>query len=244
MVYKTDVTLPIVALAVIGSQSAIAEPRSELSSAENPCEHPNIIGVSKTLFNLKAPEDEDSPAIGDITRTENEVFGPDGRRLRVEWRDADGAVSLAFMELYDDSDLPYGAFYVESGELNPNLEKFEWSKDDRVKTITYSKPDGEITGRSKVFLDADRREIERRYGLKDDDTFSSSDTIQYLGKNEVSYTWSRADGSRSSTVVYDIQETDTFGNWTRREVSRNGVETQREVRTLTYSSSVCAQNMK
>ncbi|MEM1036477.1 MAG: hypothetical protein AAGI14_06915 [Pseudomonadota bacterium] len=239
-----NLTLPLVALAIIGSQSAVAESKPDRSSAENPCEHPNIVGVSKTLFNLKAPEDKDSPAIGDITRTENEVFGPDGRRLRVEWRDADGAVSLAFMELYDDTDLPYGAFYVESGEINPNLEKFEWSENGKVKTITYSQPEGEITGRSKVFLDAEGREIERRYGLKEDDTFSSSDTIEYLGKNEVSYTWSRADGSRSSKVVYDIQETDSFGNWTRRKVSRNGIETQREVRTLTYSSSVCAQNMK
>ncbi|MEO1642101.1 MAG: hypothetical protein AAFR74_02110 [Pseudomonadota bacterium] len=228
---------------LLGSQIGFAEPLAQ-STTEASCEAPRIVGSSKTLFNLKAPEDEDSPAIGEITRTENEVFGPDGRRLRVEWRDADGSVTLAFMELYDNDDLPYGAFYVESGELNPNLEKFDWSDNGTIKTITYSRPSGEITGRSKVFLDADRREIERLYGLKDDDTFSSSDRIEYLGKNEVSYTWSRADGSRSSTVIYDIEETDSFGNWTRRKVSRNGVETQREARTLTYSSSACQQDMK
>lgn len=244
MAYKSYITLPLVACVLIGSQSSTAEPKSESSANQNSCEAPRIIGSSKTLFNLKAPEYEDSPAVGDITRTETEVYGPYGRRLRVEWRDANGRVSLAFMELYDDDDLPYGAFYVETGELNPNLEKFEWSEHGTVKTITYSQPDGKITGRNRVFLDDQKREVERRYGLKDDDSFSSSDTITYVDKNEVKYVWSRSDGSRSSTVVYEIEDMDVYGNWTQRKVRRNGIETLREVRTLTYSSQPCMTNMK
>ncbi|MEM7493996.1 MAG: hypothetical protein AAF296_11480 [Pseudomonadota bacterium] len=244
MTYKTYIALPIVALTLIGSQSSIAEPKPESSASQNTCEAPRIFGSSKTLFNLKAPEDEESPAVGDITRTENEVFGPDGRRLRVEWRDANGRVSLAFMELYDNDDLPYGAFYVETGELNPTLEKFEWSENGTVKTITYSQPDGEITGRSRVFLDDRRREVERRYGLKDDGSFSSSDIVTYAGNNEVKYIWSRSDGSRSSAFVYEIEDLDVYGNWTQRKVRRNGIETLREIRTLTYSSPPCATNMK
>ncbi|MEM1270391.1 MAG: hypothetical protein AAGI08_10120, partial [Bacteroidota bacterium] len=69
--------------------------------------------ITKRVFNLAPSAEEGAAPVGALQRTEYETYGPDGRRLRVEWRAPGGAVSLAFMELYGDTDRPFGAVYFE-----------------------------------------------------------------------------------------------------------------------------------
>lgn len=220
----------IAALLPLSIQAATDAPRQ--------CTSPAIVGTSKAIYNLKPPSKPESPAIGDLTRTEAESYDAQGRRQRVEWIDPQGDVILAFVEFYQKERRPYGALYVEEGELTPTLEAFTWSADGRVKTVEYRTARGEVTGSARYFYDDQDREIKRQYGVNGD-AFSSSDTVSWDGPNEVGYVWEKADGSARSVVSYTIEKIDQYGNWTQRSAQRDGAPTIREVRALTYGSPGC-----
>lgn len=208
------------------------------TNAPGQCASPSIVGTSKAIYNLKPPAKPGSPAIGDLTRTEAESYDAQGRRQRVEWIDPQGDVILAFVEFYQKERRPYGALYVEEGELTPTLEAFTWSADGRVKTVEYRKANGEVTGSARYFYDAQEREIKRQYGVQGD-AFSSSDTVTWEGPNEIGYVWEKADGSVRSVVSYTIEKVDEYGNWIQRSAKRDGAPTMREVRALTYGAPSC-----
>ena len=199
----------------------------------------------KRVYTLAPPTDDGDPAVGALRRTEIETYGTDGRRLRVEWRDPDGAVTLAFMELYDGSgsvgsDRPFGAVYFEGADLDPNLERNEYRPGDApgtlVKRVTYSGADGATTSVNEFVLDADGRELERRYGNADG-VFRGTETISYDGTNQTGYVYESADGSRRAAYVYRVETVDHRGNWTSRAVERDGEPRLLETREIEYAQN-------
>ncbi|MGB3543756.1 hypothetical protein [Rubrivirga sp.] len=192
----------------------------------------------KRVYNLAPPIEADDLRVGALRRTEVETYGTDGRRLRVDWRDPDGTVTLAFMELYGGSDHPFGAVYFEGDDLDPNLERNAYRSGDApgttVKRVTYSGADGVATSVNEFVLDADGRELERRYGNAEG-AFRGSDTITYDGANQTGYVYESADGSRRSAYVYRVETTDARGNWTSRTVERNGEPRLFETRDIEYA---------
>lgn len=191
----------------------------------------------KRVYNLVPPTESDDPPVGALRRTELETFGLDGRRLRVEWRDPAGVVTLAFMELYADASRPHGAVYFEEDDLTPTLERNEYragsSPGTTVKRVTYSGADGVVTGVNEFVLSADGRELERRYGNADGQV-RGSDHITYEGVNQTGYVYESADGARRSEYLYRIQSVDARGHWTSRTVERNGEPRLFETRTIEY----------
>lgn len=201
-----------------------------------------VSGASETVkrvYNLVPPTESDDLAVGALRRTEYETYGADGRRLRVEWREPDGAVSLAFMELYGASDRSYGAVYFEGSDLDPNLERNAYRPGEvagtTVKRVTYFGADGVTTGINEFVLDADGRELERRYGNAEGE-FRGSDVITYDGANQTGYVYASSDGSRRSEYVYRVETVDDRGNWTSRTVERNGEPRLFETRQITYAA--------
>ncbi|MEM6784854.1 MAG: hypothetical protein AAF624_14110 [Bacteroidota bacterium] len=197
---------------------------------------PGASATVKYVYNLSAPvEDSDTP-VGALQRTEYETYGPDGRRLRVEWRAPDGSVSLAFMELYGASDQPYGAVYFTGADLDPTLERFEYRSAEGgrvVKRVTYINAAGEVTGLNEFVADADGREVERRYGVSEDGV-RATDTVAYEGANAAGYVYERADGSRRIENVFRNETIDERGNWTSRTLVRDGSPRLFETREITY----------
>lgn len=191
----------------------------------------------KRVYNLVPPAEADDLPVGALRRMEYETYGTDGRRLRVEWHDPDGTVALAFMELYDDSDQPFGAVYFEGADLDPNLERIAYRPGEvpgtTVKRVTYSGADGETTSINEFVLDTDGRELERRYGDAEG-TFRGSDTVTYDGPNQTGYVYESTDGSRRSEYVYRVETVDGRGNWTSRTVERNGEPRLLETREIEY----------
>ena len=230
--------MPLIQAAAIAATLAFQTGASQTGDRPDRCTSPQIIGTAKALYNLRPPAMEADRPIGALIRTETESFGTDARRQRVEWIAPDGGLLLSFVEFYDGSDKPYGALYVEEGELEPTLEAFTWSANDSVKTVEYRKATGEVTSRARYIYDEQGREIERQYGL-DGDSFSSRDTVSWEGKNETGYTWSKVDGTASISYRYTVEKVDGYGNWTQRKVSREGVDTMREIRSLSYDLKGC-----
>lgn len=191
----------------------------------------------KHVYNLIPPAEADALPVGALRRTEYETFGLDGRRLRVEWRDPDGVVALAFMELYDDTGRPFGAVYFEGADLEPTLERNEYlggaSAGTTVKRVTYSGADGEVMSINEFVLDADGRELERRYGNADG-VVRATDTVRYEGPNQTGYVYERADGSLRRSYVYRNETVDARGNWTSRVVLRDGEPRLFETREILY----------
>ena len=201
-----------------------------------------VDGASETIkrvYNLAPPAEADDLPVGALRRTEYETYGTDGRRLRVEWREPDGTVSLAFMELYGDSNRSYGAVYFEGTDLDPNLERNEYRSGEvtgtTVKRVTYSGADGATTSINEFVLDVEGRELERRYGNSEGE-FRGSDTIAYEGPNQTGYVYESSDGSRRSEYVYRVETVDDQGNWTSRTVERNGEPRLFETREITYAA--------
>ena len=196
------------------------------------------LSTVKRVYNLAPPAEADDAPVGALRRTEYETYGADGRRLRVEWRDPDGSVSLAFMELYGDSDRPFGAVYFEGADLAPNLERNEYRAGEApgttVKRVTYSGADGETTSINEFVLSADGRELERRYGDAEG-AFRGSDTISYDEANQTGYVYESADGSRRAAYVYRVETVDARGNWTSRTVERDGAPRLFETREIEYA---------
>ncbi|MGB3542443.1 hypothetical protein [Rubrivirga sp.] len=193
----------------------------------------------KRVYNLVPPSEPDDRPVGALRRSEVETYGLDGRRLRVEWRGPDGAVQLAFMELYDHTGRSVGAVYFEGGELDPNLERNEYTPGaapgTTVKRVTYFGADGVTTSINEFVLDADGRELVRRYGDAEG-TVRGSDTIDYDGVNQTGYVTESADGSRRSEYVYRVETVDEHGNWTSRTVERDGEPRLFETREIEYIS--------
>ncbi|MEM0963857.1 MAG: hypothetical protein AAGK21_15120 [Bacteroidota bacterium] len=192
----------------------------------------------KRVYALATPSDSNDRAVGELSRTEIETYGTDGRRLRVEWRDASGAVLLSFMELYDADDQPFGAVYFEGADLDPTLEQFDYrSEGDRtVKRVSYSGGDGEVTSVNEFVTDAEGREVERRYGVADGPP-SGTDTVTYDGANATGYVYASTDGSRRVEYTFRTETTDALGNWTSRVVLREGMPSVFETREIEYLGS-------
>ncbi|MEL6770729.1 MAG: hypothetical protein AAFP18_06665 [Bacteroidota bacterium] len=197
---------------------------------------PGASATVKRVYNLVTPTEDGDTPVGALRRTEYETYGPDGRRLRVEWRAPDGSVSLAFMELYDASDQPFGAVYFEGADLDPTLERFEYRPEEGgrvVRTVTYLNGAGEVTGVNEFVSDADGREVERRYGVSAEGA-RGTDTVTYDGANATGYVYESTDGSRRIENVFRIETLDERGNWTSRTVVRNGAPQIFETREITY----------
>ena len=190
------------------------------------------------MYNLAASSESDAPLVGALRRTELETYGYDGRRLRVEWRNPDGSVSLSFMELYDASDRPSGAVYFEGADLDPTLERNEYRTESgrTVKRVSYLDASGEVTGVNEFISDAQGREIERRYGVAEG-AARATDTVAYEKKNATGYVYESADGSRRAEYAYRNEVIDEQGNWTSRIVIRDGTPSALETREITYFAS-------
>ncbi|MEM7789734.1 MAG: hypothetical protein AAF594_18585 [Bacteroidota bacterium] len=189
----------------------------------------------KRIYNLVPPATDDDLAVGALRRTEVETYGLDGRRLRVEWRDPEAALILAFMEMYDTGDQPFGAVYFEGTDLDPNLESMEYLDGGRLKRVTYFGADSVVTSINEFVLGAEGQELERRYGNAAGE-IRGTDTIGYdANGNQTGYIYESTDGSRRVEYVFRIEAVDARGNWTSRVVLREGVPRSLEVREVTYA---------
>ncbi|MEO0557094.1 MAG: hypothetical protein AAF170_02805 [Bacteroidota bacterium] len=205
-----------------------------LGAAAQPVE--GARATTKHVYNLAAPVEDDDTPVGALQRTEYETYGPDGRRLRVEWRAPDGSVSLAFMELYDATDRPFGAVYFEGSDLDPTLERNEYRPrpaGGTIKQVTYINAEGDTTGVNEFVSDAEGREVERRYGVSSDGA-RGTDRVVYDGANATGYVYMSADGSRRREYVFRNETIDDRGNWTSRTVVRDGSPRIFETREITY----------
>ena len=191
----------------------------------------------KRVYTLATPSDADDPPVGSLRRTEVETYGADGRRQRVEWRAPDGAVTLAYMELYGDSGDAFGAVYFEGDDLAPTLERFEYRRegDRTVRRVEYSGGDGEVTTVNEFVTDAEGREVERRYGVSDVGA-RGGETVTYDGPNATGYVYASADGARRVEYVFRTETVDARGNWTSRVVLRGGQPSSFETREIEYAS--------
>ena len=209
---------------VVGTATAVAQPV------------PGAAETVKRIYSLRPPADDEAPAIGALTRTEVETYGPDGRRHRVEWRDPDGTVTLTYVELYGATDRPFGAVYFEGTDLDPTLEAFAYRDEGArtVRRVTYSTGDGTVTGVNEFVTDADGREVERRYGVADGGAPRATDTVSYAGVNATGYVSASADGARRVEYVFRVETVDARGNWTSQTVLRDGEPRSLQTREIRY----------
>ncbi len=193
-----------------------------------------IQNTVKQVFNLKEKKNSEGSAVGNLSRTEYETFDVLGRRLRVEWHNAEGEVTLAFMELYKESDKPYGAVYFE-GDLDPNLENFEYKSDGKLRRVTYTNAAGKITAINEFVLDENGNELERRYGNPKGE-FRATDKVSYdENGNQTGYVYERKDGSRRVEYKYKYTSFDKHKNWTSRILIQNDKPLSLEIRRITYA---------
>ncbi|MEL6615702.1 MAG: hypothetical protein AAFQ43_08195, partial [Bacteroidota bacterium] len=160
----------------------------------------------KRVYTLAPPSEDDAPPVGALRRTEVETYGADGRRQRVEWRAPDGSVTLAYMELYGDSDQAFGSVYFEGTDLDPTLERFEYRRegDRTVRRVEYSGGDGEVTTVNEFVTNAEGQEVERRYGVSETGA-RGTDTVTYDGLNATGYVYASTDGTRRVEYVFRVE---------------------------------------
>ncbi|MEL6444145.1 MAG: hypothetical protein AAF089_07495 [Bacteroidota bacterium] len=207
-----------------------------------------MLAIWAALFTLSLPAESSTitaeridvfdPLTGAYLGSEQTYLGPDGRRLRLDVTDADGASTLLLFVLHDQDGREAEAIYFESGELTPYRETFTYADDGPLLTTTYYSELGDVTGWTEADLDADGREVRKRYYRADSSQYGEEDVLWNTDETKRGWDFRRIErsGAAASDGVasfrYAYQAFDGAGRWTIRTRSRDGVAERVEARTL------------
>ncbi|NNF28708.1 MAG: hypothetical protein HKN73_15900 [Gemmatimonadetes bacterium] len=162
--------------------------------------------------------------------------GADGRRLRLEIRDAAGAPKLLFFVLHDENGREAEAVYFE-GDTKATRETFSYSEDGLLKTTTYFYEPGIAADRTESVLDGSGREIRKRYYRADGTQYGEEDVRWNDDGSQAGWDFRYVDREGGTSFRYEYLAFDEDGEWLRRIRGRDGEPERIEVRTQVTSTT-------
>ncbi len=195
---------------------------------------PSMVSAVTRVYEVGGASDAGAP--GPLARSRTETFDPSGRLLREVTRDPAGSVTLDITMLYGDGERPTGLVYRGADEPILWRERFDYSADARLKTITYLDETGGVLETREEVLDAAGRALAKRYFRADGTQYGREEVRWDDAGRQTGWTFERLTRPERVTFEYDYLESDEHGVWTRRILSRDGVPQAQEVRKPTYAS--------
>lgn len=174
-----------------------------------------------------------APTSGAFLGRETTWYGPDGRRLRLEIVDGAGEPTLLFFVRHDAEGRESEAFYFEGGP-DASREAFTYSDDGRMRTTTYFSDDGQPGERTESDLNADGREVFKRYYRADGVLYGEEDVLWNPEGDQLGWAFRYLLREGSVEFSYAYEDFDGRGSWTRRVRSRDGVPERLELRQIVY----------
>ncbi|NNF14481.1 MAG: hypothetical protein HKN72_14730 [Gemmatimonadetes bacterium] len=171
------------------------------------------------------------PVTGEFAGSEETYWAPDGRRLRLDVRDATGASTLLFYLGHDALGRESNGRYFESDPFEPWFERFSYSADGRMRTTTYVLPDGGEGDRTESDLDESGREVFKRYYRADGSRYGEEDVNWNDDGTSAGWEFRYLERADVAAFTYDYQAVEA-GGWTHRLRLRNGEPERLEVRTV------------
>jgi hypothetical protein len=190
---------------------------------------PEIASIQEERFDIR----NDSSIFNSGTI---ENFDAEGNSQTVFWLGEQRDTTLRFYRKYDSSNQLIGAEYYEAGDTDPSRDtvyfdsdgkkveaslaadntirwKSVYTADDRGNPIlkSYENGKGEPRGYDSLYFDEQNREIRGFYAY--------------------------ANGKRGSVKTYEYISTDDYGNWTEREMYKDSVLSQRQLRFISYHTA-------
>ena len=101
----------------------------------------------------------------------------EGRRLRLEKRDAEGETTLLFIVRHDEQGRESEAIYFTADSDQGTRERFEYSNDGRLQTTTYFYEPGVASDRTESQRDEARRDVHKRYYRGDGSQYGEEDVF-------------------------------------------------------------------
>lgn len=175
------------------------------------------------------------PSTGAYLGSERTWFGADGRRLRLEVTDAQGAVTLLFIVRHDERGRESEAIYFES-DPEPDREVFTYSDDGLRKTTTYYYDPGVAADRTESELDGRGREIRKQYFRADGSQYGEEDVLWNADGTQLGWDFRYLGRDGGASFRFSYEAIDPRGGWSRRIRSRDGVPDRVEVRTRVTTS--------
>lgn len=170
------------------------------------------------------------PATSAFEGTEVTYYGPDGRRLRLEVRDATGSPTLLFFVLHDERGREAEAVYFE-GSPEASRETFSYSRDGLLKTTTYFYEPGVAADRTESDLDASGREVRKRYYRADGAQYGEEDVLWNEDGTQEGWDFRYVGREGGTSFRYEYLARSDAGEWVRRIRRRDGDAQRVEVRT-------------
>lgn len=176
------------------------------------------------------------PASGRFLGSERTFFGPDGRRLRLEITGPGNERTLLFFVLHDKSGREAKAIFFEEEADTPSRERFAYSDNGRRMTTTYYYKPGVADDSVESDLDAEGREVRKRYFRADGSQYGDEDVLWHADGDKLGWDFRYVGREGGASFRYAYQSRDEMGRWTRRTRSRDWVAERTETRTLIAAS--------
>lgn len=171
--------------------------------------------------------DRYDPTTGAFLGREQTWFGPDGRRLRQEVRDADGTPSLLFFLLHDNAGREIEGIYFESAPT-PYRETFQYSDEGRTRTTIYVTDDGSPPERTVDRLDEQGRTVSKEYYRRDGTQYGEETVLWDDRGRQAGWDFRYLQKDREVSFRYSYDDAEP---WTRRVRTRDGSAEFIEART-------------
>ncbi|MEO0558107.1 MAG: hypothetical protein AAF170_07975 [Bacteroidota bacterium] len=175
-------------------------------------------------------------AQGSLRQQIVDVYNEQGNVAVSEYRNADGALQMRFVNTYTDGLKTRVDWRREDGSLALYVLNTYDAQDRLTESIQYG-PDGSLrrSFRNRWSDDGLRRETGPIPAADEPFEPDSFFRLNALGEDVELLEFPDVDSLRT-TFTYDYPERDAYENWTLRRTQRDGVPSQIETRRLIYRS--------